>query len=48
MGKKLVLATRKSPLALAQAELVAAYLRGKTGAECEFLKVVTTGDRQAE
>ena len=26
MGKKLVLATRKSPLALAQAELVAAYL----------------------
>jgi hydroxymethylbilane synthase len=48
MGKKLVLATRKSPLALAQAELVAAFLRGKTGAECEFLKVVTTGDRQAE
>jgi hydroxymethylbilane synthase len=48
MGKKLVLATRKSPLALAQAELVAAHLRAKTGAECEFLKVVTTGDRQAE
>jgi hydroxymethylbilane synthase len=48
MAKKLVLATRKSPLALAQAELVAAHLRGKTGAECEFLKVVTTGDRQAE
>jgi hydroxymethylbilane synthase len=48
MGKKLVLATRKSPLALAQAELVAAYLLGKTGDECEFLKVVTTGDRQAE
>jgi hydroxymethylbilane synthase len=48
MGKKLVLATRKSPLALAQAELVASYLRAKTGAQCEFLKVVTTGDRQAE
>jgi hydroxymethylbilane synthase len=48
MGKKLVLATRKSPLALAQAELVAAYLRERLGAECELLKVVTTGDRQAE
>ena len=48
MGKKLVLATRKSPLALAQAERVAAYLKGKTGAECELLKLVTTGDRQAE
>jgi hydroxymethylbilane synthase len=48
MGKKLVLATRKSPLALAQAGRVAAYLQGKMGAECEFLKLVTTGDRQAE
>jgi hydroxymethylbilane synthase len=48
MGKKLVLATRKSPLALAQAALVGAYLRAKTGAECEFLEVVTTGDRQAD
>jgi hydroxymethylbilane synthase len=48
MGKKLVLATRKSPLALAQAELVAAYLLRKTGLVCEFLKVVTTGDRQAD
>jgi hydroxymethylbilane synthase len=45
---KLVLATRKSPLALAQAELVAAHLRERCGAECELLKVVTTGDRQAE
>jgi hydroxymethylbilane synthase len=48
MGKKLILATRKSPLALAQAELVAAYLRDSLGAECELLKLVTTGDRQAE
>jgi hydroxymethylbilane synthase len=48
MAKKLVLATRKSPLALAQAGLVAAHLRERCGAECELLKVVTTGDRQAE
>ena len=48
MGKKLVLATRKSPLALAQADLAAAHLRARLGAECEILKVVTTGDRQAE
>jgi hydroxymethylbilane synthase len=48
MGKKFVLATRKSPLALAQAELVAAHLRDRLGAECELLKIVTTGDRQAE
>jgi hydroxymethylbilane synthase len=48
MGNKLVLATRKSPLALAQAELVASYLRDRIGAECELLKVVTTGDQQAE
>jgi hydroxymethylbilane synthase len=46
---KLILATRKSPLALVQAGLVAARLREKIpGAECELLKVVTTGDRQAE
>jgi hydroxymethylbilane synthase len=48
MSKKLVLATRKSPLALAQAELVAAYLRERLGAQCELLKIVTTGDQQAE
>jgi hydroxymethylbilane synthase len=48
MGKKLVLATRKSPLALAQAELVAAYLTERCGATCELLKIVTTGDKQAE
>ncbi|HXA14214.1 MAG TPA: hydroxymethylbilane synthase [Opitutaceae bacterium] len=46
--KKLVLATRKSPLALTQAGLVAAHLRAALGVETELLKVVTTGDRQAE
>jgi hydroxymethylbilane synthase len=46
---KFILATRKSPLALVQAELVAARLREKIpGAECELLRVVTTGDRQTE
>jgi hydroxymethylbilane synthase len=43
----IILATRKSPLALAQVELVAARLRaGLGGVACELLKVVTTGDRQ--
>ncbi|MSU66321.1 MAG: hydroxymethylbilane synthase [Opitutus sp.] len=45
---KLVLATRKSPLALAQTEMVAAHLRGQLGIETELLKIVTTGDKQAE
>jgi hydroxymethylbilane synthase len=45
---KLVLATRKSPLALAQTEMVAAHLRGQLGVETELLKIVTTGDQQAE
>jgi len=45
---KLVVATRKSPLALVQAEAVAAHLREKLGAEPELRKIVTTGDRQAE
>lgn len=45
---KLVLATRKSPLALAQTELVAAHLRNQLGVETELLKIVTTGDRQTE
>jgi hydroxymethylbilane synthase len=48
MGKKLILATRKSPLALAQAQLVADHLRERCGADCELLKIVTTGDKQAE
>ena len=46
--KKIVLATRKSPLALKQTEMVAAHLRAKLGVETELLKLVTTGDRQVE
>ncbi len=45
---KLVIATRKSPLALAQTEMVAAHLRLNLGVETELLKIVTTGDKQAE
>src|SRR5258706_15051901 len=45
---KLVLATRQSPLAFVQAEMVAAHLRLQLGVETELLKIVTTGDRQAE
>lgn len=45
---KLVLATRKSPLALTQTEMVAAHLRTQLGVETELLTMVTTGDRQAE
>ena len=45
---KLVLATRQSPLALIQAEMVAAHLRNQLGVETELLKIVTTGDRQTD
>jgi hydroxymethylbilane synthase len=45
---KLVLATRKSPLALIQTEMVAAHLRNQLGVESELLQIVTTGDKQAE
>ena len=45
---KLILATRKSPLALAQSEMVAAHLRTALHVEAELLKMVTTGDRQTE
>jgi hydroxymethylbilane synthase len=46
---KLTLATRKSPLALVQTELVAAWLQARIpGATCELLKITTTGDKQAE
>jgi hydroxymethylbilane synthase len=44
--KKLILATRRSPLALAQAGLVAAHLGSQLGRETELLPIVTTGDRQ--
>jgi hydroxymethylbilane synthase len=47
--KKIVLATRKSPLALAQAELTATRLREHfPGMDCALLKVVTTGDHKLE
>lgn len=45
---KLTLATRKSPLALAQTAMVAARLREALGVETELLPIVTTGDRQTE
>jgi hydroxymethylbilane synthase len=45
---KTILATRKSPLALVQAELASAWIRKALGHETELLKVVTTGDRQTE
>lgn len=44
---KLVIATRKSPLAMAQTEMVAAHLRTQLGVETELLPMVTTGDQQA-
>jgi hydroxymethylbilane synthase len=46
---QLLLATRKSPLALAQTELVAACLEARLpGVRCEQLRLVTTGDRQTQ
>lgn len=46
---KIILATRKSPLALVQAELVAARLMAEIpGAQCELLKIVTTGDKRTD
>lgn len=45
---KLILATRKSPLALAQTEMVAAHLRATIGVETEQLRIVTTGDKRLE
>jgi hydroxymethylbilane synthase len=44
----LVLATRKSPLALAQSEQVAAHLHAVLGVEIELLKIVTVGDRRTD
>lgn len=46
--KKIILATRKSPLALAQSEQVAAHLRTTLGCEVELFKIVTTGDKRTE
>lgn len=44
----LVLATRQSPLALVQTALAAEHLRAQLGVATELLKIVTTGDRQAD
>ncbi len=48
MSSKLILATRKSPLALAQTEQVGAHLRAALGCETEQLRIVTTGDQRTE
>jgi hydroxymethylbilane synthase len=48
MGKSIALATRKSPLALAQSELVSRFLAERLGYSCTLVKIVTTGDRQSE
>ena len=45
---KIILATRKSPLALAQSNMVADLLGRALGVEVELLKIVTAGDRQTE
>lgn len=46
---KIILATRKSPLALVQTEMVAAHLQREIpGAQCELLRIVTTGDKQTD
>lgn len=42
------LATRQSPLALAQAHLVAAQFNSRLGLACALRKFVTTGDRRLE
>lgn len=47
-AKKLILATRKSPLAVIQAEMVAAHLSATLGVEAELLKMTTTGDQRIE
>ena len=45
---KVVLATRKSPLALKQAELASSALQRTIGAEVEILPLSTTGDQRLE
>lgn len=48
-AKKLVIATRKSPLALIQTEMVIRHLRlHLPGCEFEMLKLATTGDRRRD
>ena len=45
---KILIATRKSPLALVQSEMVGAWIKARLGVETELLKIVTTGDAQAK
>jgi len=45
---KLILATRQSPLALAQTGQVAEHLRVALGVEPELRRIVTTGDQRVE
>lgn len=45
--KPLILATRQSPLALAQTRMAAACLQAALGVETTERRIVTTGDRQA-
>lgn len=44
--KSCILATRRSPLALAQSRLVAAQFQRELGLECELLEVMTIGDQK--
>ncbi len=47
-NSKIRIATRGSPLALTQAGLVAAHVGAALGAATEIVRMVTTGDRQAD
>ena len=47
-NSSLVLATRKSPLALKQADLVASLIQNVMEEDVELFPMSTTGDRQAE
>jgi hydroxymethylbilane synthase len=47
-GRRLRIATRRSPLALWQAEHVAARLREATGVETELVSLDTSGDRRQD
>ncbi|MEO6993380.1 MAG: hydroxymethylbilane synthase [Lacunisphaera sp.] len=46
--KPCIVATRRSPLALAQSRLVVAQFQRTLGLECELLEVMTTGDRKTQ
>jgi hydroxymethylbilane synthase len=48
VNQPLVLATRRSPLALCQAELVASSISENLGKQVKLLPIVTTGDRQTD